>query len=65
MKVPHAGDHGKIVAEVLKGADVYVVSVTDSAVMFSFDKKLRLPGWPVGLAAFESGEFIQMDGDQG
>lgn len=61
MTRPAVGQHGHIVADVLRDTGVTVVAVTDSAIEMKFDKDLGENTFPVGLAAFESGRFVEMD----
>lgn len=63
MKVPNVGDHGHITADVLRDAGVTVTGVSEESVTFRFDADLGQNEWPLGMAAYESGRFVEMDGD--
>lgn len=58
-KVPNVGAHGHITADVLKDTGVTVTGVTDEAIIMKFDGDSH--EWPLGMAAFDSGRFVEMD----
>lgn len=58
---PAVGSHGHITADVLRDTGVTVVAVTESAVTMKFDSDLGDNTFPIGLAAFDSGRFVEMD----
>jgi len=61
MTEPHVGDHGHIVCDVLRDAEVVVTKVTDDSVNFRFETDTVSSDWPLGRAAFDSGRFVEMD----
>jgi hypothetical protein len=60
-QVPNVGDHGHILADVLKDTGVTVVEVTEDSVQMKFDSDTGENVFPVGLEVFQSGRFIEMD----
>lgn len=61
-QVPNVGDHGHIVADVLKDTGVTVVEVTEDSVQMKFDSDTGENVFSVGLEVFQSCRFIEMDG---
>ena len=63
MSTPHIGDHGHIVCDVLRDTEVVVTAVTDDSVNFRFETDTTAAEWPLGMAAFDSGRFVEMDSE--